>query len=149
MHYTVRSMMTPDHNQAQPATAASPHATVERPAPAQPIVICAWDDLSDRTPHGVVVQDIDLVVVRFDDRVSVLDGRCPHRGALLADGHIDGDNIICGVHNWDFRYDTGVSEYNNEEVLHLFPSWRIDGNVVIDQNDLTAFQQAPPASAGS
>ena len=27
------------------------------------------------------------------------------------------------MHNWDYRYDTGVSEYNNEEVLHKFGSW--------------------------
>ena len=47
-------------------------------------------------------------------------GRCHHRGALLADGHIDGQNLICGVHGWDYRYDTGVSEYNNDEALHRF-----------------------------
>ena len=31
-----------------------------------------------------------------------------HRGALLADGYVDGRNLICGVHGWDYRYDTGV-----------------------------------------
>ena len=29
---------------------------------------------------------LDLVVVRFDESVSVLYGRCLHRGALLSDG---------------------------------------------------------------
>lgn len=33
----------------------------------------------------------------------------------MADGFIDGPNLICGVHNWDYRYDTGISEYNNDE----------------------------------
>ena len=95
---------------------------------------------------GVVVDNVDLVIVRFDDRVSVLDGRCPHRGALLADGHINGDNIICGVHNWDFRFDTGVSEYNNEEVLHLFQSHISEGKVCIQRSDFDAFvKQHPPA----
>ena len=65
---------------------------------------------------------------------------------VLADGHIDGDNIICGVHNWDFRFDIGVSEYNNEEALHLFPSKVVAGRVVIQRADFKAFlAKHPPA----
>ena len=45
-----------------------------------------------------------------EDQASVLYGRCLHRGALLSDGHIDGGNLICGVHNWDYRYKTGVND---------------------------------------
>ena len=41
----------------------------------------------------------------------------------MADGYIEGDNLICGVHGWDYRYDTGVSEYNDSEVLHKFNSF--------------------------
>ena len=63
---------------------------------------------------------MDLVVVRYGDEVSVLYGRCLHRGTMLADGHIDGPSLICGVHGWDYRYDTGVSEYNNAERLQKF-----------------------------
>jgi glutamate synthase domain-containing protein 2 len=84
---------------------------------------------------------VDLVVIRYDDNVSVLYGRCLHRGALLSDGYIDGDNLICGVHYWDYRYDTGVSEYNNEEVLHKFNSWidKKDDAVYVDENEIRAW----------
>ena len=78
------------------------------------------------SPHTALVSNVDLVVIRFDHRVAVLYGRCHHRGALLADGYIDGQNLICGVHGWDYRYDTGASEYNNDEALHRFAA-------VIDQ----------------
>lgn len=78
-----------------------------------PEKIAIWSELSDRQPAYALVADVDLVVIRYDNKVSVLYGRCVHRGALLADGHIDGPNLICGVHGWDYRYDTGVSEYNN------------------------------------
>ena len=50
--------------------------------------------------------------------VSVLYGRCLHRGALMADGHVEGDNLICGLHDWDYRLDTGVSAYSHHEVLN-------------------------------
>ena len=42
-------------------------------------------------PVGALVDGVDLVVVRFDDNHSVLYGRCLHRGALMGDGHVDGD----------------------------------------------------------
>ncbi len=89
----------------------------------QPAKIAAWSELPDRVPHYAMVANVDLVVVRYDDAVSVLYGRCQHRGALMSDGHIEGDNLICGLHNWDYRYDTGVSEYNNSEALHKFTAW--------------------------
>ncbi|HSM59201.1 MAG TPA: Rieske (2Fe-2S) protein, partial [Longimicrobiales bacterium] len=85
--------------------------------------VARWSDLEDRRPAHALVAGVDLVVIRHDDRVSVLYGRCHHRGALLADGYVDGPNLICGVHGWDYRYDTGVSEYNNDEELHRFGAW--------------------------
>jgi len=56
-------------------------------------------------------------------------GRCAHRGALMSDGFVKGDNLICGVHFWDYRLDTGVSEYNHKEMLHKFTSWVEKGEV--------------------
>ena len=84
------------------------------------IKVADWNSLKDREPQYALVEGVDLVVVRFDDNVSVLYGRCAHRGALMSDGHVDGDNLICGVHGWDYRLDSGVSEYNNAEQLPRF-----------------------------
>lgn len=103
------------------------------------IVLTSFDQLKDRTPTHKQVNGLDLVVVRYNDHVSVLYGRCLHRGALMADGSIDGHNLICGVHGWDYRYDTGVSEYNNSEALHKFSSTIQEGNVMIDESEIDAF----------
>ena len=35
------------------------------------ISIAAWDDLEDRKPAHALIADVDLVIVRFDERVSV------------------------------------------------------------------------------
>ncbi len=110
------------------------------------VSVAKWSELEDRTPTYALVADVDLVVLRHDDEVSVLYGRCLHRGALMADGRIEGDNIICGLHGWDYRYDTGVSAYNNQEALHKFEAW-IDPNedeVLVDENEVRAFAEASP-----
>lgn len=105
------------------------------------IPIATWSALKDRDPTYALVGEVDLVVVRWDDRASVLYGRCLHRGALMSDGHVDGQNLICGVHGWDYRLDTGVSEYANNEVLHRFRCW-IDhesDQLLVDANEIAAW----------
>ncbi|PRQ05621.1 glutamate synthase-related protein [Enhygromyxa salina] len=112
----------------------------------EPVVVAKWSELADRQPAHALVADIDLVVVRYDDQVSVLYGRCLHRGALLSDGHVDGPNLICGVHDWDYRLDTGVSAYANNEVLHKF-SARIDlqaDTVSVDRREVAQFAERHP-----
>ncbi len=108
--------------------------------------VAVWSELEDRAPSYAIVSNVDLVVVRFDANVSVFYGRCLHRGALLSDGYIDGDNLICGVHKWDYRYDTGVSEYNNEEVLPKFTAWidAKDDAVYVDENEIRAWENDNP-----
>jgi glutamate synthase domain-containing protein 2 len=106
--------------------------------------ICSLNDLEDRVPAHALVADVDLVVIRYDNEVSVLYGRCAHRGALMSDGHIDGDNIICGLHGWDYRLDSGVSEYNNRETLPKFSAWIEDGEVFVDEDEIAAWAKAHP-----
>lgn len=108
------------------------------------IKISKFNDLKDRTPTHYQVNGLDLVAIRYDENISVLYGRCLHRGAIMADGHIEGNNIICGVHGWDYRYDTGVSEYNNNEVLHKFKSEIKDGFVWVDEIEVANYLEENP-----
>ncbi len=110
----------------------------------EPTQILAYDDLQDRNPAHARVENVDLVVIRYDDEVSVLYGRCLHRGALLSDGHVDGHNLICGLHAWDYRIDTGISEYNNSEFLHKFESAVSNGWVVVDAAEMRAYHEKYP-----
>lgn len=112
------------------------------------VKVATWSALADRQPTYALVGEVDLVVVRFDDRVSVLYGRCAHRQALMADGFVRGDNLICGVHEWDYRLDSGVSEYNNHEALPKFQAW-VDHEadaVLVDADEVAAFAERHPQS---
>jgi glutamate synthase domain-containing protein 2/nitrite reductase/ring-hydroxylating ferredoxin subunit len=108
------------------------------------IAVADWSALADRTPAYALVGNVDLVVIRHGENVSVLYGRCLHRGALLADGHVDGDNLICGLHNWDYRIDTGISEYSNAEALRKFSAFVEGGKVLVDADEIAAWEQEHP-----
>ena len=106
--------------------------------------IHSWRELKDRVPVHALVANVDLVILRYDDSVSVLYGRCAHRGALMADGYVDGDNLICGLHGWDYRLETGVSEYNHSETLPKFDAWVEDGQVFVDEDGIAAWAREHP-----
>ena len=108
------------------------------------VSIANLDDLADRKPAYALVAEVDLVVVRFDAEISVFYGRCLHRGALMSDGFVSGNNLICGLHYWDYRLDSGVSEYNNKEVLPKFESWVEDNQVWVDEDEIAAWAKDNP-----
>lgn len=110
-----------------------------------PYKLIEFNILKDKTPVHSKVLNTDLVVIRYGKEVSVLYGRCLHRGALLGDGYIDGDNLICGVHGWDYRYDTGISEYNNQEILHKFKAEIKEGFVFVDLDECHEFEKINPS----
>ncbi|SLN10356.1 Glutamate synthase [NADPH] large chain [Roseivivax jejudonensis] len=108
------------------------------------VSVASFSALADRQPHYALVGEVDLVVVRWDEDVSVFYGQCLHRGALMSDGFVRGRNLICGVHDWDYRLDTGVSEYANDEALPKFTS-RIEGDhVLVDSAEIAAWAEANP-----
>jgi len=108
------------------------------------VAIKSWSIIEDRVPVYALIAGVDLVIVRFDDAVTVLYGRCAHRGALMADGYVDGDNLICGVHGWDYRLDTGISEYNNSETLPKFTAWVEDDQVWVDEDEISSWAKKHP-----
>lgn len=105
-----------------------------------------WDEIEPGGLLHSLLEDVDLVLVRWPDGVghSVLYGRCVHRGALMADGHIVGDNLVCGIHSWDYRFDTGVSSYNPKERLDTFTSWVEDGAIWVDADEIAEYASVHP-----
>ena len=77
------------------------------------IPVSDWEKLEPLVPGYTLVAAVDLVIIRWqnEENISVMYGRCLHRGALMSDGHVEGDNLICGLHNWDYSFKTGISSY--------------------------------------
>src|SRR5882672_359288 len=56
-----------------------------------------------RKPIGMWLLDEPIVFYRKEDRAVVaLDNRCPHRWAPLSEGKVDGDNIVCPYHGFQY-----------------------------------------------
>ena len=105
-------------------------------------------DLPDSVPFAVTVAGVDIVLIRRGDAVTALHGRCAHRGALLADGHVEGNTVVCGVHGWRYDVDTGISPINPSVALATFPVRVMDGDVYVEESAVTEFAQGNPQPYG-
>jgi cytochrome P450 len=67
----------------------------------------------------------------------VFQGRCPHQGALLGEGELDGGAIVCRNHHWRFSIDTG-QRLGGPECLASCPVAVRDGEIFVDVTTLKA-----------
>lgn len=98
------------------------------------ISIAAVEDLPLGRPVRARVNERALAVVRceHDDVPHVVDDHCPHRGGQLSDGTVDGENIICGLHGYDFDLHTGISRYDVSEHINVYPARIVGGRLEVD-----------------
>ena len=108
------------------------------------IRVATWSDIPDDQPVGARIGALELVIIRRGGTPHVLYGRCLHRGALLSDGHVSGPDLICSVHGWDYRIDSGVSAYNNGERLERFPATIEGDELFVDADAVEDFLRRHP-----
>ena len=65
-----------------------------------------------REGRGVAVRvgDRKVAVFKLDGKLLAIQDACPHMGASLADGRLDGRRVICHWHQWRFDLETGQGD---------------------------------------
>ena len=84
----------------------APAAPAEPRVEPQPLITAS--DLPDGAGKALVVNGIEVAVFRRGSAVYALENACPHVGAALADGELDGDEVICPLHGHRFNVKTGA-----------------------------------------
>ncbi len=95
-----------------------------------------WIDFGtvDEIPRGgaravkTVIGEIGLFRTE-DDRVFALDNLCPHKGARLSLGFIEGDLVTCPFHGWQYRLDNGRGADPGFGMTCMVPVRVVDGVV--------------------
>ena len=91
--------------------------------------------LSQLAPGSVIeaaVGDSLYAICNVDGRVYALAGVCPHRGGPLGQGAINGGNLTCPWHAWEFDCRTGAHDYNPAVVAPTFPVQIVGDRILID-----------------
>jgi nitrite reductase/ring-hydroxylating ferredoxin subunit len=81
------------------------------------------EDFPDGRGRAVDVAGERVAVFRSGDRWYALQDACPHMGASLADGALEGGRVVCDWHGRRFDLATGESDMRSGACARLF---RID-----------------------
>jgi nitrite reductase/ring-hydroxylating ferredoxin subunit len=87
-------------------------------------------------PHTLSAKGFDIVAVRTAAGWRAFEGRCPHQGALLGEGELDGEKLVCRNHHWRFSVDSGRRE-GGPQCLVSCPIAERDGALFIDVSGLS------------
>lgn len=70
--------------------------------------LASLGDFRGPGPFAASADGLDLVVVRTTTTgLRAFQGRCPHQGALLGEGELDGERLVCRNHRWQFDATSG------------------------------------------
>lgn len=93
------------------------------------VEVLKTDALAESQGTTVFVNERDIALYRYEGDFYALDNTCVHRHGKLGDGWMDGPNVICPLHQWDYDVKTGVSRYNVEETVATYPV-KVEGDAV-------------------
>jgi len=72
--------------------------------------------LKDGEKLGVKMEGKEILVVRVNEKLYALNGKCTHLGCLLKKGRLENQIIICPCHGSSF-------DVTNGEVVKWIPNW--------------------------
>ena len=67
-----------------------------------PIPLLPLADLPEGRGRFVCQAGYDLALFRFGDTVYAIDDSCPHAGASLSSGRVEGRRVVCRAHGLKF-----------------------------------------------
>jgi nitrite reductase (NADH) small subunit len=72
------------------------------------IRVTTTGNIPRREGRAVSLAGHELAIFNLGDRFLAVENRCPHQGGPLADGIVSGCAVVCPLHAWRVRLDTGA-----------------------------------------
>ena len=91
--------------------------------------VCKFDDLKPGEGKTVALGGKLVALFLVDGQVCAIDDFCPHMGASLGGGLVEGDTVTCPWHAWRFRVTDGTWVNSPRVKIPCFPA-RVDGDDV-------------------
>ncbi|MHB1129760.1 MAG: Rieske (2Fe-2S) protein [Ilumatobacteraceae bacterium] len=101
-------------------------------------VVCALTEIADGAVTRVVIGEVQIAVVRIDDKVYAIGDRCSHANVSLSEGEVHGETkeLECVKHGSAFSLETGIpSSLPATQPVPVYVAEVVDGDVVITISD--------------
>jgi phenylpropionate dioxygenase-like ring-hydroxylating dioxygenase large terminal subunit len=109
--------------------------------------MAAWDyELNDGKLLPRMLLGERVLLYRGESgTVAALNDRCPHRGALLSDGRLEGDSVRCMYHGIKFERSGKCLEIPGQEMIP--PKVRVRGYPTVESDHIIWIWMGDPAKA--
>jgi nitrite reductase (NADH) small subunit/3-phenylpropionate/trans-cinnamate dioxygenase ferredoxin subunit len=91
--------------------------------------VCRLDQIPLGEAITVEVKGKLVAIFHLESGLHAIDDVCPHMGASLSSGCVEGDIVTCPWHAWRFRITDGVWADNPRIKIGSYPV-RVDGDQV-------------------
>ncbi|MFM0179488.1 Rieske (2Fe-2S) protein [Paraburkholderia aspalathi] len=109
------------------------------------IPVGAVDELGPGQRKLAFINGRGVVLFNIDGTIHAIDNACPHQGASIANGHLDGCVLRCPAHGLRFDLRTGCMPGASGLSLTTFPVRTIDGKLFVSLEDPVASPAPAPA----
>jgi nitrite reductase (NADH) small subunit len=98
------------------------------------IRVATTESIPRREGRAVSLGGRELAIFNLGDRFLTVENRCPHQGGPLADGIVSGCAVVCPLHAWRVRLDSGDVERPGAVAacVRTFAT-RVEGDIVMVQ----------------
>lgn len=74
------------------------------------VKVCQKDEIAPGESLRVEIGDHYVSVWNVEGEYHAISDCCPHQGAPLSEGYLDGETVICCWHAWMFNVKTGKND---------------------------------------
>jgi nitrite reductase/ring-hydroxylating ferredoxin subunit len=98
------------------------------------IEICSADQLWDGEMECFRAGDTTILLLKINGQFHAYQAHCPHQGASLAEGELDGGLLTCTAHKWQFDARNGQGVNPKSARLKCFPVRVVERKVLIEMD---------------
>ena len=80
----------------------------------------------------VEINKLEIALFRLGDAFYATSNLCLHQAGPLAEGRIEGEQVICPWHHWRFNIKDGTSPLSPKLRLKTYPVKREEDQILID-----------------
>lgn len=100
------------------------------------VSVCSADAIPAGELRQFCIDGAEVLVGRtVEGELIAACGTCPHRGAQLGGGRLDGKVVTCPWHEWSFDLSDGSGITNPQSSLDCYAVAEVDGQIVVELPD--------------
>ena len=96
------------------------------------VEICGADQLWDGEMECFRAGDTTILLLKINGQFRAYQGHCPHQGAALVEGELEGGLLTCTAHGWQFDATSGQGVNPKSAHLKCFPVHVVERKVLIE-----------------